>query len=181
MSHRVTSPNVAQHSVTSPSIVEHCGALRGTIEHRATSCDTASRRVTSPNIAKHRVTSCDITEHRPTLHTVPTPSSDIPSHSPVTTDHFSSHSAYGLCGTLESIVPHRNMCILSPVHSDIALTVDISDSRLSTTSRIKAIECELAQLRNHAKVTPHSAYCAPESADVSDHDADPAIIFRQSA
>ena len=103
-----------------------------------------------------------------------------PHHSKIsctTPDHFNSHSAYGPRGTLEPIAPHQNM---SPVHSGITPAVDISDSRLTATSRIKEIECELAQLRSHTRVAPHSAYCAPESPDVSDHDADPAIIFRQS-
>jgi hypothetical protein len=106
-----------------------------------------------------------------------------PHHSNIartTTDHFSSHSAYGPHHTSELITPH---CTSSPVHSDITPAADISDLRLTTTSRIKAIERELAQLRGHARVTPiapHSAYHAPESPDVSDHNASPAIIFRQS-
>jgi hypothetical protein len=106
-----------------------------------------------------------------------------PHHSNIartTTDHFSLHSAYGPHHTSEMITPH---CTSSPAHSDITPAADISDSRLTAASRIRAIERELAQLRSRTRVAPmvpHSAYHAPESPDVSDHNASPAIIFRQS-
>ncbi|KIM87862.1 hypothetical protein PILCRDRAFT_3587 [Piloderma croceum F 1598] len=171
----------------------------GITDHRAT-----SHTVPTPSISycEHSTPSADISSHSPTLHHDKNLQSACPDHtiksdvesrignhiatsaprysniSCITPDYFSSHSAYGPRRTSESIAPHRNM---SPVHFGIAPAADISDPRLAASSRIKAIECELAQLRSRTKVTPHSAYCAPESADVSDHDADPAIIFRQSA
>jgi hypothetical protein len=106
-----------------------------------------------------------------------------PHHSNIartTTDHFSLHSAYGPHHTSEMIAPH---CTSSPAHSDITPAADISDSRLTAASRIRAIERELAQLRSRTRVAPmvpHSAYHAPESPNVSNHNASPAIIFRQS-
>ena len=83
-----------------------------------------------------------------------------------------------------SIAPTAPIALTRAVHSDITLTADISDSRLTAISRIRAIEHELAQLRGRTRVTPiapHSAYRASESLDVSNHDANPTIIFQQSA
>ena len=144
-------------------------------DHRAT-----SHTVPTPPIyyCKHSTPSADIPLHSPALHcdkslqsTCPDCTiqldfksrignhiSDIatsaPHHSNIscaTPDHFNLHSAYGPRGTLEPITPHRNM---SPVHSGIAPAVDILDSRLTTMSRIKEIECELAQLRSCTRVVP---------------------------
>jgi hypothetical protein len=61
--------------------------------------------------------------------------------------------------------------------SDITPTADISDLRLTTKCRIKAIERELDQLRDRARVAPHVLYHTLEYPDVSDPDSDPAIIF----
>ena len=83
-----------------------------------------------------------------------------------------------------SIAPTTPIALTCAVHSDITLTADISDSRLTAISRIRAIEHELAQLRGRTRVAPiapHSAYRTSESLDVSDHNANPTIIFQQSA
>ncbi|KIM75674.1 hypothetical protein PILCRDRAFT_13331 [Piloderma croceum F 1598] len=194
----------SSHSVPKHSNSTECelDPSLGIADHR-----TTLHKVPTPPISygKHSTPSADISLHSPTLHhnkdlqsACPnrTIKSDIESRignhiatsapcysniSCITPDCFSSHSGYGLHGTSESIAPHRNMHILLLARSGIAQAADISDPRLAASSRIKAIECELAQLRSRTKVTLHSAYCAPESADVSDHDADPTIIFRQSA
>ena len=175
-SHKVPTPPISsgKHYTPSADIPSHPPALRDdkTLQlacpDRTFALDFASRTTDRES----RIGNCmaDITV-------------SPPHHSNIartTTDHFSLHSAYGPHHTSEMIAPH---CTSSPAHSDIIPAADISDSRLTAASRIRAIERELAQLRSRTRVAPmvpHSAYHAPESPDVSDYNASPAIIFRQS-
>ena len=112
--------------------------------------------MTLPKVAQHRVTPYDTAKCRPISHTVPTPSADIPPHSPALWTYTDRAMASDFPSDIEHVTP----------------TADILDSGPTTTSRIKAIERELAQLRSHTRVAPivpHSAYRSPLDEDWSCH------------